>query len=75
MSLAEVLAEYEGLPGRLLDAHTDDGTGHCAACTSWERPRPAHPCPTRSAAVRALRLQVSLIAGRTLAKETSTPLA
>lgn len=68
MSLAEVLAGYEGLPVRLLDSHADDGTGHCAACTS------AHPCPTRAAAVRALRLQVSWIAGRPLAKGTSAPL-
>lgn len=74
MSLAEVLAGYEGLPVRLIDTHTNDGTGHCAACASWERPRPSHPCPTRSAAVRALRLQVSSIAGRALAKGTTAPL-
>ncbi len=71
MSLVEVLAEYDGLPVRLLDAHVDDGTGLCAACAPWERP---HPCPTRSAALRALRLQVSRIAGRPLDKGTWTPL-
>jgi hypothetical protein len=68
MKLADVLAGHQGLPGRLLDTHTDDGTGHCAACAS------AHPCPTRSAAVRALRIQVSRIAGRPLAKGTWIPL-
>jgi hypothetical protein len=75
MSLAEVLAGYEGLPGLLLDIHVDDGAGHCAACTRCGGVRPTHPCPTRSAAVRALRIQVSRIAYRPLAKGTSIPLA
>ena len=73
--LAEVLAGYAGLPAQLLDDHRDDGAGRCAACAWWEHSRPAHPCPTRSAALKALHLQMSALANRPLAKGTNAPLA
>lgn len=74
-SLASEMAEQPGLPAGLLDVHVDDGTGHCAGCKWWDRPRPVHPCSTRSVAVRALRIQVEQVAGQVLDKGTTAPLA
>jgi hypothetical protein len=61
-----VLTECGDLPTRLIALHADDGTGHCAGCTWWDRPRPVYPCATRDLATRAVYLQATGLAGRVL---------
>ena len=69
----EVLAECGGLPTRLVELHTNDGTGRCRACTRTNRSAEEHPCRIRSAAIRALHLQASRLAGMELPKQGPGP--
>ncbi len=70
---AEVLADCGGLATRLVELHTDDGTGRCRSCTRTNRNAAEHPCRIRSAATRALHLQASRLAGRVLPKQGPGP--
>lgn len=56
---AAELARCGRLPLDLLEAHADDGTGHCEVCPAGPdgSGRLTHPCNVRSVAVEALMLQ------------------
>jgi len=72
-SFSEVLAECGGLATRLVELHTDDGTGRCRACVRTNRASEAHPCRIRSVATGALHLQASRVAGTVLPKQGPGP--
>ncbi|MHA6628926.1 hypothetical protein ACU61A_26105 [Pseudonocardia sichuanensis] len=49
---SEIVTFYlaNGLTGRILAAHVDDGTGHCAGCAWQQAAQPIHPCALRYSA-------------------------
>ena len=52
------LAKCGGLPARLLELHTDAGTGRCRLCSAGAQTgRYRHPCTLRQAATEALVIQ------------------
>jgi hypothetical protein len=56
---ARELARCGGLAARILETHTDDGTGHCRRCPAGhdQSGRLTHPCNLRLAATEALVIQ------------------
>ncbi len=51
-ALAETMSSNPGMAAELMRAHVDDGTGHCAGCTSHSS-RPIWPCRLRWYVARA----------------------
>jgi hypothetical protein len=71
--IAAVLAECGGLAARLVELHTDDGSGRCRSCTRTNRTAAEHPCRIRSAATGTLHLRASRMAGTPLPEQRSGP--
>lgn len=60
MMLVSLLTECgPDVSTRLVELHTDDGTGGCAARTHAGCYPPAYPCSIRTAAVTALHMHAT----------------